>query len=368
VHASLLILVSAFTVTPTPADTTATVYNFAPEFQAAIRGQNPGYDEVPPSAIPNGAQPAPYVQPGVNYGETYPPMVNYDPFLNGPGMSAPLGMGGPAGGYHFGATGVQPFRFGWTTRTDMATLSKESADSPLGSFGVFEFNLESEYSSPTPDGWIFSTTPQFNLRTWDGPSGVGLPGSGYRFGWDFELATPANNAWSVQLGINPSVNSDFHKQLSSDAWNFDARMALFYRQNPQLMYAFGIAYLDRVDDKIIPLAGLVWTPDGIWEVRLMFPKPRISVFVGNWWGGPTWLYASGEYHIEAYEIKLRDGGMREQIQLEDWRIMMGVRSQGQMVTSFLEAGWVFNREAEFRRATPDFDINSGFIARMGIRY
>jgi hypothetical protein len=48
--------------------------------------------------------------------------------------------------------------------------------------------------------------------------------------------------------------------------------------------------------------------------------------------------------------------------------LLGLRAEGGGVTGFVEAGWVFAREASFLHGTPDFDINTGFIGRIGLRF
>ncbi len=291
----------------------------------------------------------------------------------GGGMGAPSGdpfLGAPAtgSGYTMRLNGPQPYRFGWTTRLDFGYLPSESTDAPLGDFGVFEFDSEIEYTTPLPDGWIFSSVPQFNYRSWDGPSGVGMPPNAYRFGWDLELSTPANAGWSVQLGFNPSLTSDFEQSLNSEAYNWDGRVVAFFHQSPSVTWAIGAAYWDRVDDIVIPYAGVVWTPNQLWEFRLIFPKPRVSVFIGKPWGIATWLYASGEYHVEVYQIGLDPSGLRERVQLEDWRLMLGLRNDNGFLSTFVEGGWVLGRDVEFANGTPGFGIGDGFIVRAGLRY
>jgi hypothetical protein len=289
-------------------------------------------------------------------------------------------MGGPYSGmpqgYSFGVNGPQPYKFGWTSRYDLALMPKAETDGPLnfGQMGIFEFNSEWEYTTtldPVWPGWIFSHTPQFGLRTWDGPptgTSPGLPGNVFRFGWDLELATPAAGGWSMQLGFTPAIASDFEQDLSSKAWNLDGRGILFYQYAPELMLAFGAAYWDRVNDRVVPYAGFVWMPNDRWEYRILFPQPRISYFLGNHDGFAKWVYVSGEYHVEAYEIELEPVGTREQIELEDWRLMLGLRMEQFGVTAFVEGGWVFGRDVDFLYGTPGFDITSGFLGRIGLRY
>jgi hypothetical protein len=289
--------------------------------------------------------------------------------------------GSPYPGMSFvGTNGPQPYKFGWTSRYDAAILPESDVRGPHvdGDMEIFEFNSEWQYTTPVPlSGWIWSFTPQFGLRTWEGPdvatAGVGLPGNVYRFGADFELATPLSGPWSVQFGFNPALASDFERGLTSDAWLFDGRGILFYQYSPQWMFALGAGFWDRVNDRVIPYAGVIFTPDDRWEFRILFPQSRISYYLGVIDGFQKWLYVTGEFHSEAYEIEVDQNGVlgkggREQVEISDWRVLLGLRMDQNMASYFIEGGWVFDRQVDFLHGTPDFDITSGFIARIGMRY
>ncbi len=313
------------------------------------------------------------------------PFGTYDPFLPQPGgIQAPINPQGGGLPWAFGANGPQPYRFGWTHRIDYTLMPSESANRGVGNIGIDALDTEWEYTTPFGTAWIFSFTQEFDMRWLDGPRSsrtgppllfaAGFPEQLYRIGWDFELATPSNGPWSFQIGFNPSLNTSFETGPSRDAWNFDARAILFYQQSPQWMWAIGAGFWDRVEDMVIPYAGVIYTPDDRWEYRLVFPEPRISYFLGNTFNNAaTWAYVRGEYHVEAYEIELDYGSYsaferEEKMQMSDWRLMMGLRAETGSVSSFIEAGWVFNRQVEFLHGTPGFDIDSGFIGRVGIRY
>jgi hypothetical protein len=81
-----------------------------------------------------------------------------------------------------------------------------------------------------------------------------------------------------------------------------------------------------------------------------------------------WIYTRGEFHSEAYEVDIEPAGRRDQIEMTDWRVLLGLRMERNLLSAFLEAGWIFDRQVEFLRSTPSFDISSGFIARTGFRY
>jgi hypothetical protein len=100
----------------------------------------------------------------------------------------------------------------------------------------------------------------------------------------------------------------------------------------------------------------------------MWPQSRIQWFVGNIMGESVWLYASGEYHVESYQISTSVvAAGKDQIELEDYRMLLGVRKSNQWGSGFIEGGWVFGRHNEMR-AGPDFSVSSGFIGRIGLRF
>lgn len=337
-----------------------------------FRGQTPGYDEIPgngaqpktfvgpPSAVPNGQ----LITPGNPYG-TIP---GQDPFLQGqPGLAGP--------GNWYGVSGAQPYRLNrWISRFDVGYLPAANVNNNRGDFEVFELNTEWEYATPIFLNWIFAFAQEFDMRTWEGPSTtaayptLALPGAVYRFGWDLELATPANYPWSAMIAFNPSLNSDFQDDLTSDAWNWDGRGMIFYRPNQQWTLVGGAGFWDRVHDRVIPYAGVIYTPDNRWEWRIVLPKPRVSYFLGQPWGFNTWVYARGEYHVEAYQIELPTTGAREKVELQDWRILLGLRWDNGWVNAFWEAGWVFGRDVDFLHGTPGFEPTTGFITRLGLRF
>jgi hypothetical protein len=368
-----------------------------------LRGQSPGYDEDPSL--------------GGNLNQQQflsPPMVGQAfPWPEGGAMTAGTPMLGMPDGYPatssvYGANGPQPVRFGWAVNADVGLLGKAKTSTGAdGQFGVFEVNTEARYTTSLPTQWIFSIAPQFNLRLWDGPTldggtttmaaapltttrvtTVGLPGEVYRLGGDLRLTSPTWGPYTVELGFTPSLNTDFEEAASSDAWIFDGRGALIVRTSPQWMWVLGATYWDRVQDRVLPYAGVVYTPNDRLEIRALFPRADINVFMGTPWGVPQWLYVAGEYHIEAYQLQLprrtvttTTDGMtttrteattftRDRIELEDWRVLGGIRSEYNGMTSFLEAGWVFGRQVQFARSTSPsgFDISSGFIARFGLRF
>ena len=127
-------------------------------------------------------------------------------------------------------------------------------------------------------------------------------------------------------------------------------------------------YWDRVDGMVIPYAGVVWNPNDRWELRLLAPKARVSYFLGNFGDASHWIYATGEYHAESYQIAMPGLGPREQVQMKDYRVGVGLRSDHGWYDKSIEAGYVFNRNVDFKNGTPGFDIKDTFMVRMILRF
>ena len=432
VNASVLCLVSVLTAPPTgPA--ASTVYTSSPQFERVIRAQTPQpfyqsppiYAQGPTFGAP--VQPGvpiqtapPIAQPGMvipngggipvgppvgtpvpGYPPVLPPLSSptIDPFLGGSGAVLPLAAYSEPPGLlpvSYSMNGLHPYRFGVTHRLDFGLIPEQSTKRDpslrqLGNMGVFEFDYESEYTTPIFDRSVFSYTFQYGLRSWNGPNNaspiipaipgnafinaIDLPGNVHRFGGDFELTTPLDYPVVFQAGFNPSINSDFENGLSSRAWNFDARGVVFHRVSPRTTLVGGVLYWDRVDDVLLPYIGVIRRPTPRREYVLVFPHPRISFMIGDAGGIAKWLYVRGEYHVESYQIERRPlignpgGQFRDQIELRDWRVLGGIRTVNPYgVSAFFEAGAVFGREVEFLEGTTDFDISSGFIARAGLHF
>ncbi len=310
------------------------------------------------------------VQP---FGAPYSPSpITQDPWLGGGG-----GGGAPvAPTYGYGVFGPQPQRMGWETRVDVGWIPGADTSSPaVGELEVFEVDVESEYTTSSGPGWIFSTSPQFNYRGLQGPQGDptrDLPGSVFRFGLDLALQTSSQMGWTFEFGFTPAIATDFKKSLGSDSIQLDGRAVAYWRVAPQFMWVLGVTYWDRVDDLVLPYAGIVMTPNDRVELRLLFPKSRATFFMGTPNGVPTWFYVEGEYHVESYEIGFGPIPMStadtSKVQFRDWRVVGGLRWEAGWVTTFLEGGYVFDRDVEYTHPGTSYDVDGQFIGRVGFRY
>jgi hypothetical protein len=357
-----------------------------------IQGDGTGSGAFPGQVYPG--------NPAAGYGTGYPgtttwnafsPPVMPDPFLGQPGMGVPglapspyapyspyqaqgVAPGQTPGGFAYGANGARPYRFGWTNRIDVSYLSKEKINSPpggaAGKMGVFGVDYDLAYSSPYVPGWIVNWTNQFSYRNWSGPDGsIGLPSDVFRFGIDLEFETPKAGPYSVSLGVTPSLNTDFNGDVWNKGFMVDGRGILFMQLDQFWTLGLGAMYWNRVDDLVVPYAGFIYRDD-YWEWQIMWPEARVSLFLGNEAYWSKWLYARGEYHVEAYGVERRAGTTvaKDRVQLRDYRILIGTKMETGYSSWFFEGGWVFDRNVKFDSKTPGYDVVSGFIGQIGLRY
>lgn len=364
------------------AETDAQPYDTAPDLQTSEPAQTFVQEPQTGPAYVQGIEPAPLapqtVEPYQPY-QPYPsPVMPYDPFQGGGIPQDPyLIQGIPAGldyydpysrDFKFGLNGPEPFRLPGAFNFDSGWLMPENAKGVPGSFEVFEANLSQRNSALLMSGTIFSFRPEYNFRSWQGPDNPFLPGAVHRIATDFEWAGQGPGPWGFQLGFTPQIVSDFDRPLTSEGYSWDARAMLFFKPMPRLTLVGGAAYWDRVTDRFVPHAGLVWTPDDRWEFRLLFPQSRISVLLGNFGYGGVWLYGSAEYHSEAYQVSIRPLQERDRVELTDYRFLVGLRNDNGFTSSFIEGGWIMDRQVNFMKKSADFDIADGWMIRAGIRF
>ena len=401
-NTTLLCLVALIT-TDLPENQHQSIYQTSPVFEAAIRGeriirgQSPVYGQDPSGAT-FGSGPAPaFINPIAGNGYQ-PPLAGGQPAYGGgpaflppqqglmspyspvaPGQNPFLGGGSQMGATPYGSpygfsrlNGAQPLRYGWTDRVSLGFLPKQDVTgaTATGDLSVLELDYLKEYITQGPGGWAWTFSPEFNYRSFGGPGTPNLSPNFYRFAAGIKANSPSNGPWRWQLGFTPSLGTDFKQHLDSKAWMFDADLVLFSELIPEtLQLVLGVSYWDRVDDIILPQAGFVWTPSEYVEWRLVFPKPRVDFMVGNPNGYPLWMYLRAEYSVEAFQADLDPPGTNDQIQIEDWRVFLGLRGDNGYVSNFAEVGAVFGRDFTFdTTAASNFEVGSSIMFRMGFRY
>ena len=269
--------------------------------------------------------------------------------------------------FAYGAAGVQPYRLGWYSYNDYVLMS--SAPTTIGgNFRDQQWNAWIRYARLNRNSTVFTWTGWGNGKFWAGPTGTDLPATAIQLISDFQLASAYSGPWNWQVGFTPQLNGSWERDWNANALMADARAVLFYRASPQWLIALGAAYWNRATDRLIPYGGLIWAPDDRWEFRFMFPRSRASYYIGRLGGADTWLYASGEYTVEAYQVDLDQPPSSNRGEISDYRVLVGASATAGIWTMFFEGGLVTDRHFRFRGDATDFAIDDCAMLRTGLLF
>jgi hypothetical protein len=244
----------------------------------------------------------------------------------------------------------------------------------IGSRGFGQNDLESKIilalPCPTREQPLV-ITPGFTVHYLDGPAGVDLPPRLFDAYTQFRWLSQVTPQWGLDMAITPGVYSDFD-QGSDDAFRLTGHGAAAWTCNPQTKFVLGAAYLDRLVNNVIPIGGVIWTPNDDTKFDLIFPHPKISRrvhFFDNF--NPeveTWAYILGETAGDAWAISHADGS-NGLIDLSDYRFILGLeRKTCGGLTASVEVGYVFGRKIRFSGDYPNFEPQDTVLLRGGLMY
>jgi hypothetical protein len=232
-----------------------------------------------------------------------------------------------------------------------------------------QWNSNVRISELIAPGFLFNGTGYFNAQWWEGPSGVQLPDQVEQISTDLELGILGNGKWSGQIAFHPQIVDGDESRLTRRAFNFDGRAIATYRASSSWSFVGGIAIWDRVDLLVVPHMGVIWSLDERWEVRALYPRSRISCYLGRWSTADVWAYGAYEYEAEAWQVPVGDPSVTtDRIQVTSDQLSLGIRSDSGRYSFFVEGGYAFNRRATFVGATQDFTLDNTAMLRIGSRY
>ncbi|MCA9268156.1 MAG: hypothetical protein KDA41_06775 [Planctomycetales bacterium] len=212
-------------------------------------------------------------------------------------------------------------------------------------------------------------TPGFILSFWDppAPAGAALPSRVYGGYLDFYWTPKLTERLTAELDFRIGVYSDFEK-VSSDAIRPQGYGAGILQLSPTLAFKGGVAYINRVDIEMLPVIGLVWTPNPYTYFDATFPNPKLSHYGWTWGQTDVWWYIAGEYGGGTWEV---GSGVRQRVDVNDLRAILGLEWTGGWwgTKGFVEVGYVFNRDIVFDK-TPaaNFSPDDTFMLRGGLAF
>ena len=169
-------------------------------------------------------------------------------------------------------------------------------------------------------------TPGFGVQYLQGPAKRRFAAAAARRLRRLPLALASDAAVGTRPGHYAGHFSDF-EQASSKAFRLTGHGAAAWTWNETTKFVLGAAYLDRPDVELIPIGGVIWTPNDEVTFDLVFPHPKISRRI--YWGGQyddktqDWVYIAGEFTGDAWAIRRSDGS-DDLVVLSDYRVILGL--------------------------------------------
>jgi hypothetical protein len=245
--------------------------------------------------------------------------------------------------------------------------------------GITDVDLASSFSLPL--GYNVQTplivTPGFSFHFWDGPASSGplpadMPPQTFDAFLDTAWQPQFNPMFGADLDVRVGYYSDFRLAAFED-FRLIAKGEGVITVSPSIKIKAGVWYLDRVQVKILPAGGIVWTPNPDTEFNILFPNPKLSqrlttVGVTQWW----W-YVSGDYGGGTWGIEREvgpDKGHNDLVDYDDIRIALGLefrRPTG--FTGHFEVGGAFDRQLVYQSQQPQtFQAANTVFLRTGVSF
>lgn len=372
----------------------------APQSGAALGNPNLGYDPFAPNGNAPLVQGNPYANPYANphgnpyanpygnpYGNPYP-AYGAQPY---PGTAYP-------GAYPPGGAPVQPQ--GIFGSNPMSTPYFRSSQEFLNNFEqgrylrvIQEFHyrhtwLEGSTANEVDihdaeigftlnwpnflgSGEPLQVSPTFIFHFWDGPqppSTGDLPSRAYSTFLAGSWTTPTNRNFGGEVVTSAGVYSDFNT-FTSRSLRVKGTGLGWIRFTPNMLFKFGVSYLNRLDVKILPVGGLYWKPSDSVELELYFPNPKIKYALPQVGNTEMNAYLTANYGGDSWTIG-RLAGFSDQVDIIDLRVLGGIEFIGfRGVRGFVEAGYAFDREIIYR-LTPaqSVKLSDSVIVRAGFLF
>jgi hypothetical protein len=226
-------------------------------------------------------------------------------------------------------------------------------------------------------------SPGFAVDWWEGPDvpqgtfptddvvlpfdgGFGLPAQVYAAyisaAWQ-PLITPQ---FSADLETTVGVYTDFDG-FTSDSVRITGTGLGVLTLTPTVTLKLGVTYLDRVDIKLLPAGGVVWTPNPQTRWDIYFPRPKLARYLTTIGNTDIWFYLNGEYGGGSWTIG--EEPVDRRVDMNDIRVGGGLEWTHQFgLHGFVEAAYVFDRELVFATGELHYPLEDTLMVRGGLVY
>jgi len=228
-------------------------------------------------------------------------------------------------------------------------------------------------------------SPTFILSLWDGPNTdsfvppmmnptalpPALPSKAYSAYLSSRWQPQISPMFGGDIEFNAGVYSDFNS-IDTDSVRLTGTGLFVAALTPTMTLKGGVTYLDRVDLKLLPAGGVLWTPNPHTRFDIYFPRPKLAQYLTTLGNTDVWWFVSGEYGGGSWTVSRlgMDSSDDRRVDINDIRVGGGLEWTGlRGVRGFAEAAYVFNRELVFAsRSAGDLSLDDTIMVRGGLAY
>ena len=238
--------------------------------------------------------------------------------------------------------------------------------------GMVEMDLQTVLALPCPtrDSPLI-ITPGYGISALQWSGTRDLPSSLHSAYVQFRFMRRINPRLAIDVAVSPGVFSDY-EQGADEMIRIPGHGAAIWTLGPTAKLVGGVGRFDRLDVDVLPIGGLIWTPNEDTKFEVLFPKPKLARRI-DWFGTCSsevsdWIYLAGEFGGSTWAIR-RANGANDVLNYRDLRLILGWerKSIGMMDYRF-EVGYVFGRELEYASPTPKVEPSDTLMIRAGMTY
>jgi len=210
-------------------------------------------------------------------------------------------------------------------------------------------------------------TPGFGFHFWQAPDALELPSTVFDAYVDIAWRTPVTERFGFGFGLTPGVYGDY-RQSSPKAFQLTGWGLVDYKLTNTWTVVAGAAVVRQLDMRVLPVGGLIWTPNADSRLELLVPRSRyvrkVRSFDG---GGGAWVYSAFQYGGGSWAVTLPDD-TTALVTISDLRAILGLEwFRNRSMAGVAEVGYVFARTISANRV-PEFNPSDTIMLSAGATF
>jgi len=150
-----------------------------------------------------------------------------------------------------------------------------------GDSGAFNASVNLFAPLPLNEKWVVPLGLGSQNIFLNSVSGVPVDDAIHTLSFNTGLGYRLNDDWMFMGTFNPTLYK--FSDVGGNDIGFSGGVNALWKYSPSLKFMFGIMVAPDSDIPVLPMVGVDWQIDKAWELRLMFPQPRLIYKADDHW-------------------------------------------------------------------------------------